>query len=252
VTAWVDSHCHLHLARRGPEELLSRAAAAGVAWLVCPGTDAAGSEEAGALAAAHPGVVFATAGLHPHDASRWPEEAERIAALAAAGVAVGECGLDFYRNLSSREDQVAALRAQFTLAEDLGKPLVLHCRDAFAELHGEIERAGVGPRSVLHCWTGGPRWTERFAALGVVFSFAGPLTYPGGEDVRRAAALVPPERTMIETDTPYLTPPPRRDQPNEPANVVAVGEALARVWGVVPDEVARTTAATALRVFRGD
>ncbi len=163
---------------------------------------------------------------------------------------MGECGLDFYRDLSPREDQVAALRAQFALAEDLGKPLVLHCRDAFAELHDEIERAGVGPRSVLHCWTGGPRWTERFAALGVVFSFAGPLTYPGGEDVRRAAALVPPERTMIETDTPYLTPPPHRDQPNEPANVVAVGEALARVWGVAPAEVARLTAATAQRVFR--
>lgn len=250
MTAWVDSHCHLHLAPRGPEELLARAAAAGVSWLVCPGTDAAGSEAASALAAAHPGVVFATAGLHPHDASRWPEEAERIAALAAAGVAVGECGLDFYRNLSPRQDQLAALRAQFALAEDLGKPLVLHCRDAFAELHAEIERAGVGPRSVLHCWTGGPRWTERFASLGVVFSFAGPLTYPGGEDVRRAAALVPPERAMIETDTPYLTPPPHREQPNEPANVVAVGEALARVWGTAPAEVARLTAATAQRVFR--
>ena len=85
----------------------------------------------------------------------------------------------------------------------------------------------------------------------MIFSFAGPLTYPAGDDVRRAAALVPPERTMIETDTPYLTPPPHREQPNEPANVVAVGEALARVWGMAPAEVARLTAATAQRVFRG-
>jgi TatD DNase family protein len=251
VTAWVDSHCHLHLAPRGPEELLARAAAAGVAWLVCPGTDAAGSEQALALSAAHPGVVFAAAGLHPHDASRWPQEEERIAALAARAVAVGECGLDFYRDLSPREHQVAALRAQFALAEDLGKPLVLHCRDAFAELHDEVERAGVGPRSVLHCWTGGPRWTQRFAALGVTFSFAGPLTYPTGDTTRRAAAVAPPERTMIETDTPYLTPPPHREAPNEPANVVAVGAALAGVWGVAPAEVARLTAATAYRMFRG-
>ncbi len=251
MTTWVDSHCHLHLAPRGPEALLARAAAAGVAWLVCPGTDAAGSEQAQALAAAHPGVVFATAGLHPHDASHWPEEAERIAALAETAVAVGECGLDFYRNLSPREDQLAALRAQFALAEALGKPLVLHCRDAFDELYAEVEAAGVGPRSVLHCWTGGPRWTERFAALGVTFSFAGPLTYPTGDTTRRAAALVPPERTMIETDTPYLTPPPHREQPNEPANVVAVGRALAEVWGTAPAEVARITAATAQRVFRG-
>ncbi|MFH1330608.1 MAG: TatD family hydrolase [Actinomycetota bacterium] len=252
MTTWVDSHCHLHLAARGPEELLARAAAAGVAWLVCPGTDAAGSEHALALAAAHPGVVFAAAGLHPHDASRWPEEGERIAALAARAVAVGECGLDFYRDLSPREDQVGALRAQFALAEDLGKPLVLHCRDAFSELHDEVESAGVGPRSVLHCWTGGPRWTQRFAALGVTFSFAGPLAYPTGDTARRAAAVAPPERTMIETDTPYLTPPPHREAPNEPANVVAVGEALAGVWGVAPAEVARLTAETAHRVFRGD
>jgi TatD DNase family protein len=104
---------------------------------------------------------------------------------------------------------------------------------------------------VLHCWTGGPLWTERFIGLGVTFSFAGPLTYPTGDSIRRAAEMVPPERTMIETDTPYLTPPPHRDRPNEPANVVAVGEALAGVWGMAPAEVARVTAATAYRVFRG-
>ncbi|MBM3696354.1 MAG: hydrolase TatD, partial [Actinobacteria bacterium] len=91
----------------------------------------------------------------------------------------------------------------------------------------------------------------RFAALGVVFSFAGPITYPTGDTTRRAAAAAPPDRTMIETDTPYLTPPPHREQPNEPANVVAVGHALAEVWGVPPAEVARLTAATAHRVFRG-
>jgi TatD DNase family protein len=251
VSTWVDSHCHLHLAGRDPGELLRRAAAAGVAWLVCPGTDAAGSQEALRLAEAHPGVVLAAAGLHPHEASRWPEEGERIAALAARAAAVGECGLDFYRDLSPRADQVAALRAQFALAEDLGKPLVVHCRDAFAELHEEIERAGIGPRTVLHCWTGGPKWTSRFAALGVTFSFAGPVTYPTGDTARLAAEVAHPDRTMVETDTPYLTPPPHRDAPNEPANVVAVGEALARVWGMDPDEVARRTSATATRVFRG-
>jgi len=249
MTTWVDSHCHLQLTGRGPAELLGRAAAAGVAWLVCPGTDAAGSEEALRLAAAHPGVVFAAAGLHPHEASHWPEEGERIAGLAARAVAVGECGLDFYRDLSPRADQVAALRAQFALAADLGKPLVIHCRDAFAELYDEIEAAGVGPRTVLHCWTGGTRWTRRFAGLGATFSFAGPLAYPTGDTTRRAAAVAPPERTMVETDSPFLTPPPHREAPNEPANVVAVGRALAGVWGVAPDEAARITSTNAKRVF---
>jgi TatD DNase family protein len=249
MTTWVDSHCHLHLAGGNPAALLRRAAAAGVAWLVCPGTDAAGSEEALRLAAAYPGVVFAAAGLHPHEASRWPEEGERIAGLAARAVAVGECGLDFYRDLSPRADQVAALRAQFVLAAGLAKPLVIHCRDAFAELYDEIEAAGVGPRTVLHCWSGGTRWTRRFAGLGATFSFAGPITYPNGDTIRQAAAVAPPERTMVETDSPFLTPPPHREAPNEPANVVAVGRALAGVWGVAPDEVARITSANAKRVF---
>jgi TatD DNase family protein len=193
--------------------------------------------------------VHAAVGLHPHDASRWPEEGERITEMAAGAVAIGECGLDFYRDLSPREHQLAALRAQFALAADLDKPLVIHCRDAFAQLYEEVEAAGVGPRTVLHCWTGGARWTRRFAPLGVTFSFAGPITYPTGDTTRQAAAVAPRERTMVETDTPFLTPPPRRDAPNEPANVVAVGHALAEVWGVSPEEVAGVTSATAARVF---
>jgi TatD DNase family protein len=230
--------------------LLERAAAAGVGWLVCPGTDADGSEEARRLAETHPGTVLWAAGLHPHDASRWPDERDRIADLAAEADAVGEVGLDFYRNLSPREPQLGAFRDQVDLAGRLDKPIVVHTRDSFAEVYEIIEEAAAGDRTVLHCWTGGPRWTRRFRELGVTFSFAGPITFPGGDTVRRAAAEVPPERTMVETDTPYLTPPPDRWAPNEPANVVAVGTALAEVWGVDADEVARLTAATAARVFR--
>jgi TatD DNase family protein len=231
-------------------DLLDRAADAGVDWLVCPGTDANGSAAALALAADHPGRVLPAAGLHPHDASRWPAEGDRIAELAARCVAVGEIGLDFYRNLSSREEQIAAFRAQAALGAELDLPLVVHCRDAFADLYDQVESLEVGPRTVLHCWVGGPRWTKRFRDLGVTFSFAGPITFETGDTVRRGAAEAPPERTMVETDTPYLTPPPRRRDPNEPANVVAVGHALAGVWGMAPIEVAALTSATATRVFR--
>jgi TatD DNase family protein len=194
--------------------------------------------------------VFPTAGLHPHDASHWSEQADGIAALAAGAVAIGECGLDFYRNLSSPEDQVAALRDQLRLAADLDKPVVVHCRDAFAEVFGLLDSTGCGTRTVLHCWTGGPRWTKRFVDLGVTFSFAGPLAFPTGDTVRRGAAAAPPERTMVETDTPYLNPIDK-SLPNEPANVVRVGEALAAVWGMPVAEVAALTTATAWRVFRG-
>jgi TatD DNase family protein len=251
VPTWVDTHCHLQLAAAATDELLDRAAAAGVGWVVAPGTDEATSAQSMTLATRYPGRVVGTAGLHPHDASRWPEVADRIAGLAETAGAVGECGLDFYRTLSPREAQMAAFREQVSLASDLDKPLIVHCRDAFAEVYSVLEEAGAaGERIVLHCWTGGPRWTRRFDALGVTFSFAGPVTFETGDTVRRGAAVASPDHCMVETDTPYLTPPPNRRLPNEPANVIVVGEALAEVWGTTPDEVARLTTATAQRVFR--
>lgn len=248
---WVDTHCHLQLAGEEPGVLIGRALAAGVSWVVCPGTDAATSEAARHLARAHPGTVLATAGLHPHEADRWDTDSDAIVALAADAVAIGECGLDFYRNLSAPDVQKKVFRTQVRLAIDLDKPIIVHCRDAFTDVHATLEEEGAGPRAVLHCWTGGPRWTRRFADLGVTFSFAGPLTFAGGDTVRLAAAEVPRDRTMVETDTPYLTPPPHRQEANEPANVVRVGEALAAVWSMDLDEVARVTTATAERVFRG-
>ena len=251
MTSWVDTHCHLHMAGDDPAALLARAGDAGVEWIVCPGTDVAGSEAAAALARRFPDVVLPSAGLHPHEASRWPDERERIEALAEHAVAVGECGLDFYRNLSPPIAQQRAFRDQLELAERLDKPVIVHCRDAFAEVHAALEECGAGPRTVLHCWTGGPRWTRRFRDLGVTFSFAGPLAFATGDTVRRGAAEAPPDRTMVETDTPYLSPPPYRHEPNEPSRVPLVGEALAVVWAMAPDEVARLTTATASRVFRG-
>jgi len=250
VTTWVDSHCHLHMAERDPADLIERARLAGVEWMVCPGTDAAGSEASAVLAAAHPGVVLATAGLHPHDASEWSNQRDRIESLAAGASAVGECGLDFYRNLSAPDVQREAFRDQLALARDLDKPVIVHCRDAFTEVYEDVEQSGH-QRVVLHCWTGGPKWTRRFDDLGVTFSFAGPVTFEGGDTVRLAAAVVPRERTIVETDTPYLTPPPDRKSPNEPANVVRVGAALAEVWDTTVAEVARLTTAEATRVFRG-
>ena len=245
---WVDTHCHLQLDARPADELIDRAA--DVEWLVVPGVDARTSQAAAELADRYPGRLEWTAGLHPHDAERWPGEEAEITRLAARAAAVGECGLDYYRNLSDPEAQRAAFIAQIELADALGKPVVVHCRDAFADVHDILERTGYGPRTVLHCWTGGRRWTRRFLALGVVFSFAGPLTYPTGETIRLAAELVPPDRAMVETDTPYLSPEPHRGEPNEPAWIAHTGEVLASVWGIGVEEAARLTTATAERVFR--
>jgi TatD DNase family protein len=245
----VDTHCHLQLATEAPKLLLERAAAAGVAWVVAPGTDLVTSEGSQQLAADHPGTVLATAGLHPHQAESWPAERDALERLAAASVAVGECGLDFYRNLAPRDAQMGAFVEQVRLASSLGLPVIVHCRDAFEDVHAILSASGWSDRAVLHCWTGGPKWTKRFLELGVTFSFAGPVAFTTGDTVRRGAALVPMDRVMVETDTPYLTPPPDRHLPNEPANVVSVGRALSAVWGVDESEVAAATTKTAARVF---
>lgn len=245
---WVDSHCHLQLAEAEPAESLARAAAVGVDWVLVPGIDAASSEAAERLAHAEDRVRW-SAGLHPHEADRWSEEEAHIVDLATRSAAVGECGLDFYRNLSPREAQLTAFRAQLELAIDIDKPVVVHCRDAFAEVYDLLEGTGAGSRAILHCWTGGPRWTKRFRDLDCMFSFAGPIAFETGDTVRRGAAEAPPGRVMVETDTPYLSPPPYRGEVNEPSRVALVGAALAEVWGMSEDEIAKLTSAAAKRAF---
>ena len=228
---------------------MARASAVGVDRVVIPGIDLQTSEQARAIARGLGPNSKWSAGLHPHDAAKWRVEGAELAELAATADAIGECGLDFYRNLSPRETQLEVFREHLELAAELAKPVIVHCRDAFADTHTELERAQLGGAAILHCWTGGPRWTKRFRELGVTFSFAGPVTFETGETVRFGAAEAPPERTMVETDTPYLTPPPHRRSLNEPANTVAVGRALAEVWSVDLQSVAESTSQVAASVF---
>lgn len=246
---WVDTHCHLQLDGRDPAALLDRAPM--VDWLVAPGIDAASSRASIRLSEEFPDRVLPTAGLHPHDAEHWGEQRKEIEEMAPHVAAIGEIGLDFYRDLSPRDQQEAAFRDQVSIGLDLDKPLIVHCRDAFSAVYDILAETGAGAQTVLHSWTGGTRWTKRFLELGVTFSFSGPLAFETGETIRLGAALVPPDRAMVETDTPYLAPPPHRGEQNEPAWVALVGEALAGVWGLPVDEVSAMTSANAWRVFRG-
>lgn len=246
---WVDTHGHLFLIDDDPGAVLARAVAAGVDWLVCPGVDVTTSEQSRDLAGRFPDRVLWSAGLHPHDAEDWVAVAERIAELAQDAAAIGECGLDWYRNLSPREAQLQAFGDQLDIAKDLQKPIIIHCRDAFKDVHAMVEAADIGERAVLHCWTGGSKWTKRFDQLGVTFSLAGPLTYKTGETLQHAARFLPVERTMVETDSPYLTPEPLRGKPNEPGFVTHTGAKLAEIWGMDTGEVAQLTTGTAVRVF---
>ena len=248
MVAWVDSHCHVFMLD-DPLGAVDRAIDNGIEWLLVPGVDLETSLQARQIAANRSEHVLWAAGLHPHDAERWDEERSRISALAIEAAAIGEVGLDYYRNLSPQDAQRTAFRDQVRLASDLNKPVIVHTRDSFSDAYEVLGEADLGENAVLHCWTGGPRWTKRFRALGATFSFAGPVTYTTGDTVRRGAAEAPPERTLVETDSPYLAPEPHRGETNRPEWTRFNGAMLAEIWGVPEVEVARMSVENATRVF---
>jgi TatD DNase family protein len=246
----VDSHCHLFLLEADPSEVLERARAAGVGTVVCPGIDAETSARSLELAEALPGV-FATAGMHPHDASRFDaREAARIEGLLAKPrvLAVGECGLDLYRMRSPREDQERTFRAHVAMARASGLPLVVHVRDAWEPILRLLDE-GSAELVVLHCFTGDLQTARACADRGWYLSFAGNITYPKNGHIRDAAASVPIDRILVETDSPFLAPQRIRGRDNEPANVVDVIEEIARLRGQPVENVRATTARNARTAF---
>ena len=249
---WIDAHCHLQLEDRGPtpEEAVARALDSGVERMVCIGTDLATSAEAIRLAENFP-EVWATVGLHPHDASKLADEWDGLVDLAGAArvVGIGEAGFDLYYRHSEPDAQDAAFRAQVRLAKDRGLPLVIHSRDAWPETFGVLESEGVPERTVFHCFTGGPVEAERALALGCWLSYSGIVSFKTADDLRAAAALTPADRLLVETDSPFLAPVPHRGKTNEPAYLPAVGAALAAARNEPLETVAETTRKNALAFF---
>jgi TatD DNase family protein len=247
---WTDSHCHLHdpAIPGGVEEALAVARAAGVTRFVTIGTDAETGAAAAAVAGAHDDV-WATAGLHPHDARFGVEtivpllERPRI-------VAVGECGLDYHYDHSPRDVQREAFAAQIALALDRGLPLVIHTREAWADTFSILEATARPEAIIFHCFTGGPDEARRGLDLGAYLSFSGIVSFKGAGDVRAAAAICPLDRLLVETDAPYLAPVPHRGRPNQPAYLPAVGAALAAATGRDIETLAAATAANASVALR--
>ena len=277
---WFDSHCHLQdefgpTGGDGPTEphadrlaaTIARAAEAGVSRMVCVGTGAASSAEAVALArslrrpggpAAAEGVtMWATVGLHPHDAVDGVDSLDRVLAaeLGDPGsadrvvVGIGECGLDYHYDHSPRPVQREAFALQVELARRHDLALVVHTREAWDDTVDILSAVGVPARTVIHCFTGGPAEARRCLDLGASLSFSGVVTFTNAADVREAAALCPWDRVLVETDSPFLTPVPHRGSANEPARVPLVGAAIAHVRGVETAEVAEVTTDNARRVF---
>ena len=249
---WIDAHCHLQFEDRRPtpEEAVARALDAGVERMVCIGTDLATSREAIRLAGDFP-AVWATVGLHPHDASKLDQEWDGLVELAGADrvVGIGEAGFDLYYRHSEPDAQEEAFRAQLRLAAERGLPLVIHSRDAWAETFAVLESEGVPPRTVFHCFTGGPAEAERALALGTWLSYSGIVSFKTADDLRAAAALTPRDRLLVETDAPFLAPVPHRGKTNEPAFLPAVGAALATARDEPVEVVAATTRANTLAFF---
>ena len=279
---WVDSHSHLQEAylagARGPgpapdaettgDDLLGgalrRAAEAGVRRIVCVGTGVETSADAislaqrsatGGLGPGAPGL-WATVGLHPHDAAEGTaatlELLERsVASGRASGrlVAVGECGLDYHYDRSPRDVQRRAFAEQVATATRLDLALVIHVREAWGDLFDVLAAEGVPERTVLHCFTGGPAEARRCLDAGMVVSFSGIVTFRSAAEVREAAALCPLDRILVETDSPFLAPVPYRGRPNEPSLVPLVGAAVAAAKGLGVPEVARASSENAAAVF---
>jgi TatD DNase family protein len=248
VTRWTDSHCHVPYEGVG-EEVIDEARRAGVTRLISVGTDVAQSRAAIAVAQAHDGV-WATVGLHPHDAEAGVAEIEALLAERHPKVVgVGECGLDYHYDHSPRPRQREAFAAQVGLAQRADLALVIHTREAWDDTFDILEAEGVPERTVFHCFTGGPAEAERALAIGAWLSFSGIVTFKTAADLRAAAAICPLGSMLVETDSPYLAPVPHRGRPNRPALVPLVGAAVAAAKGVAVDVVAEATWANAAQVF---
>ena len=251
----VDHHCHLDFPELAHDRagLLERAEAAGVGLLVTISTRVAKYDVYRAIAEAHPQVLF-TVGTHPHQAHEELDvSVARLVELSRHPrcVGIGEAGLDYFYKKSPPEAQARGLRTHIQAARETGLPLVIHSRDADADMArilGEETAKGAFP-ALLHCFTGGPELAGRALALGLYVSFSGVITFKKSEALRVIAASVPMDRLLVETDAPFLAPEPYRGKRNEPAHVAHTAAVLAKIKGVDAAEMARVTTANFFRLY---
>ena len=241
---WFDNHCHLS---ENPEEEIVKARKALVAGFINVGTDFETSSEAIEKAKIFPDV-WATAGVHPHEARKGIDGIEDLLEDSNV-VAVGEAGLDYHYDHSPREDQKKVFAQQIELANKSGLPLVIHTREAWEDTFKILDSEGVPKSIVFHCFTGGTIEAKECLERGAYLSFSGIITFKKSESLRDAASECPLDRAMIETDSPYLTPVPFRGKKNEPANVVLVGQELAYLQDKSPEEIALATTQNALDFY---
>lgn len=251
----IDSHAHIYDEEYnnegGAQPIIAAMDKDNLEYIVCVGCDVPTSRTCVELAQANP-RIYATVGVHPYDAHTvTPQNIDILCGLADCEkvVAVGEIGLDFHRPNSDRQTQIKAMIAQYELARDLNLPTVYHIRDGFGEFY-EFAKTRDFPRgAVLHCFSGSAEIAEYYVKKGFYISFSGTLTYANAVNLRRAAEVVPTDRLLVETDSPYLTPDPLRGRRNYPKNVALVAKRLAEIKGISAERMENTTAENAKRVF---
>lgn len=248
----VDTHSHIHFDEfaEDADAVVARSVEAGVEKILCVGTTAEDSAKAAAFVQKHP-KCWATVGLHPHDASAGQAALDKLAELINQPkvVGVGECGLDYYRDLSPRADQEQALRFQIELALKHDKALVFHVREAFPQFFKIIDDYDI-KRAVVHCFTAGVREMEQAVERKFMVALNGIMTFTKDRGQLEAAKRVPLGRLVLETDCPFLTPVPHRGQRNEPAYTKLTAEFLADLRGESFEELARATSANAEQLFQ--
>jgi TatD DNase family protein len=249
---WTDTHCHLNHPDLYPEwqAALFRAQQSGVERLILIGYDLESSRRAVELAA-QSDALYAAVGIHPHDAAQC--DADALATLRQLAqqprvVAVGEIGLDFYRDLSPRAAQYEAFHAQMRLAQSLGLPVILHCRDAYDELLGVLAKYPT-VQGVLHCFSGTAAHAQRGLELGYSLGIGGVITFKSAEPLRAIVQSMPRDRLLLETDAPYLAPHPYRGKRNEPAYLPLIAQQVATLWEIPPESLSELTEANVARVF---
>lgn len=248
-----DTHCHLDFEQFDPDrpEVLERARAVGVSAMLVPGVDLAACRRAVDLAGQQPDV-YAAVGIHPNDAQALsgPLLSDlRDLAKHPKVVAIGEIGIDLYWRKLSLADQQAAFREQLRLADEVGRPVIVHDRDAHDEVLAELRAVRPGAGGVLHSFSGGPELAAAAVELGFYLGVGGPVTYPKNEALRTVLAQAPLDRLLLETDAPFLAPVPDRGRRNEPAWVSRVVEKLAEIRGISVEAAAAATTRNAAALF---
>ncbi|NLW47146.1 MAG: TatD family hydrolase [Firmicutes bacterium] len=251
---WVDSHAHLNdtAFENDLERVIDNALEAGVKAILVPGFDLDSSVKAVELAKYYP-MIWAAVGIHPHDAKTWNQAVvnhwENLL-VEPKVIAVGEIGLDYHYNYSTKEEQLKAFIEQINIAKQCNKPIIIHNREAHQDTFEVLTKEKVGGcGGVMHCFSGSKEMVAEFLRLGLYISFAGPLTFTNAVKLREAAKAVPLDKLLVETDSPYLAPHPLRGRRNEPANVRLVGERLAETLNQPVEVVAGHTSTNASNLF---